>query len=121
MLRLAREQKILIFASEPLLLEIETTLKRDKFQERLQQRARTVEYLMEVVREFSQLCPTTTVNVPELRAPKDASILAAAFVANVQAIITGDFDLLVLDRFEGIIILKPRDFLNSYFPRSQHF
>ena len=118
MLRLAREQKILIFVSEPLLLEIETTLKRDKFQQRLQQRGRTVEYLMQVVRELSQLCPTTTVTVSELRDPKDSYILAAASVANAEAIVTGDLDLLILNQFEGIAILKARDFLSNYFPRS---
>ena len=53
MLRLARNQQITIFTSEPLLLELETTLKRSKFQPQLQQRDYTVEYLMSVVKGFS--------------------------------------------------------------------
>lgn len=36
MLRLARNQQITIFTSEPLLLELETTLKCSKFQPQLQ-------------------------------------------------------------------------------------
>ena len=117
MLRLARNQNIIIFASEALLLELETTLKREKFQQRLEQRGHTVEYLMMVVRELSQLCPTTYIEVRELRDPKDANILAAGFAANAEAIVTGDLDLLVLNEFEGIAILKPTEFIDGYFPR----
>ncbi|VXD15529.1 Nucleotide binding protein PINc [Planktothrix serta PCC 8927] len=33
----------------------------------------------------------------------------------VEYLITGDQDLLVLDNFRGILIMKPTDFLNCYF------
>lgn len=47
-LRLARSQQITIFVSEHLLLELETTLKRNKFQLRLKQRDYTVADLISV-------------------------------------------------------------------------
>jgi hypothetical protein len=37
-----------------------------------------------------------------------------ALAANVEVIITGDLDLLVLIEFEGIPILTPQDFLSRY-------
>ncbi len=112
MLRLARNQQITIFASEALFLELETSLRRDKFQPRLQERGYTVEYLMIVARGFSESCPTTSVSVPELRDPDDAMILATASAANAEAIVTGDQDLLTLNEFEGIPIMTSTDFLN---------
>ncbi|MHC5613058.1 MAG: putative toxin-antitoxin system toxin component, PIN family [Nostoc sp.] len=69
-LRLARNQQINIFASEFLLLELETTLKRDKFKLRLQQRGYTVENLISVVKGLSNDCPTISVDAPQLRDQK---------------------------------------------------
>ncbi len=89
-LRLARNQQINIFASELLLLELEITLKRDKFQLRLQQRSYTVEDLMSVVQGLSNDCSTISVDAPQLRNLKDTVVLAAAVAANAEAIITGD-------------------------------
>ncbi|WP_445631461.1 putative toxin-antitoxin system toxin component, PIN family [Nostoc sp. DSM 114167] len=114
-LRLARNQQINIFASEFLLLELETTLKRDKFQLRLQQRGYTVEDLISVVKGLSNDCPTVSVDAPQLHDPKDNLVLAAAVAANAEAIVTGDLDLLVLIEFNGIPILTPQDFLSRYF------
>ncbi|MDF5720338.1 MAG: putative toxin-antitoxin system toxin component, PIN family [Rhizonema sp. PD37] len=114
-LRLARNQKITIFASEALLLELEATLRRDKFQPRLQERGYTFEHLMSVVKEFSNFCPTTSVDAPQLRDSKDNKILAAAVAADAEAVVTGDLDLLVLIEFNGIPILTPQDFLSRYF------
>ncbi|WP_448274177.1 putative toxin-antitoxin system toxin component, PIN family [Nostoc sp. DSM 114160] len=104
-----------MFASEFLLLELETTLKRDKFQLRLQQRGYTVEDLISVVKGLSNDCPTVSVDAPQLRDPKDNLVLAAAVAANAEAIVTGDLDLLVLIEFNGIPILTPQDFLSRYF------
>ncbi|MDZ8241656.1 MAG: putative toxin-antitoxin system toxin component, PIN family [Nostoc sp. ChiQUE01a] len=118
-LRLARNQQINVFVSELLLLELETTLKRDKFQLRLQQRSYTVEDLMSVVQGLSNDYPTISVDAPQLRDPKDTVVLAAAVAANAEAIITGDLDLLVLIEFNKIPILTPQDFLSRYFPDSK--
>jgi len=45
------------------------------------------------------------------RDPDDDLILAAALAGKVDAIVTGDQDLLVLKSFESIPILNPRDCL----------
>lgn len=40
----------------------------------------------------------------------DDLILGTALAANADCLVTGDKDLLVLQQFQGIDILRPRDF-----------
>ena len=49
---------------------------------------------------------------PVCRDPDDDQILATAIAARVKCIITGDKDLLVLQRYEGIQIVSPSDFVD---------
>ncbi len=115
-LHLSRQHKIIIFISESLLEELEITLQRNKFKNQLNKRNHTVEYLIAITQGFSQKCPNIYLNVPELRDSKDNHILATALSANAEVLITGDQDLLVLNNFQDIKIMKPTDFLNFYFP-----
>lgn len=46
------------------------------------------------------------------RDPDDEAVLAAAAAARVEAIVTGDHDLLTLAEHEGIAIVTPRAFLD---------
>ncbi|MEH2170354.1 MAG: putative toxin-antitoxin system toxin component, PIN family [Nostoc sp.] len=115
-LKLAEEQKITIFASDALFLELETTLRRPKFQSKIESLNLRVEDVINATKDVLQLCVTVSVNSPQLRDPKDIIVLAAAIAANVEVIITGDLDLLVLREFNGIPILTPQDFLMRYFP-----
>jgi uncharacterized protein len=47
---------------------------------------------------------------PELlRDPADLHVLACAVAASADAIVTGDLDLLVLETFHGIPIIKVTD------------
>ena len=48
-----------------------------------------------------------------LRDPKDLMVLAAAVAAHADAIVTGDDDLLSLQSFEGIPIMKARESLEK--------
>ena len=45
------------------------------------------------------------------RDPDDDEIIATAVAGNCDFIITGDKDLLVVQRFSGIEIVSPREFL----------
>lgn len=111
LLRLAQKQQITIFASEDLLLELALTLQKKKLENRLQQRQKTAQELMVIVRALINLCPNLDLVVPDLRDQKDHKIVAAAVSSGSEFIITGDQDLLVLDRPYGIEILSPQDFL----------
>lgn len=50
---------------------------------------------------------------PVCRDPDDDNILAAAISGDCDCIITGDKDLLVLKKYEGVDIFSPRDFLTN--------
>jgi predicted nucleic acid-binding protein len=49
---------------------------------------------------------------PASRAPDDDVVLATAVAANATSIVTGNRDLLVLQRCRGVEIVTPRDFLS---------
>ncbi|MDZ8067856.1 MAG: putative toxin-antitoxin system toxin component, PIN family [Nostoc sp. DedQUE08] len=92
-LLLAEEQKITIFASDALFLELETTLRRPKFQSKIESLNLRVEDIINATKDVLQFCLTVSVSAPQLRDPKDTIVLAAAIAANAEAIITGDLDL----------------------------
>lgn len=115
---LAQEQTITIFASDALFLELETTLRRPKFQSKIQSLNLNLEDVIDATKDVLEFCPTISVDAPQLRDPKDTVVLAAAVAANAEAIVTGDLDLLVLIEFNGIPILTPQDFLSRYFSNS---
>jgi hypothetical protein len=115
---LAQEQTITIFASDALFLELETTLRRPKFQSKIQSLNLNLEDVIDATKDVLEFCPTISVDVPQLRDPKDTVVLAAAVAASAEAIVTGDLDLLVLIEFNGIPILTPQDFLSRYFSNS---
>lgn len=117
-LQLAQNNQITIFASENLFQELESTLKRTKFQSKIKSLGLTVEDLLDAATEVLNFCPHLSLNVPELRDVKDNHILATALTAKAEVLITGDQDLLVLNQFAGILIKKPTDFINLYFPSS---
>ncbi|MBR8835215.1 MAG: putative toxin-antitoxin system toxin component, PIN family [Stigonema ocellatum SAG 48.90 = DSM 106950] len=112
-------QQITISASEGLLSELETTLRRGKLQSKIQSLGSTVEILISRTRQLVELCLETSVDVPQLRDQDDVIIIAAALAANAEVIVTGDQDLLCLNEFEGILIMTSTDFLYRYFPRQQ--
>lgn len=112
---LAQEQTITIFASDALFLELETTLRRPKFQSKIQSLNLNLEDVINATKDVLEFCPTISVDAPQLRDPKDTVVLAATVAANAEAIVTGDLDLLVLIEFNGIPILTPQDFLSRYF------
>ncbi|MCP2727447.1 putative toxin-antitoxin system toxin component, PIN family [Limnofasciculus baicalensis] len=116
--RLARTHQVIICACEPILAELETTLEKQKLQAKLQSLGFTVNGLMRGTRELVEVYPISTINLPELRDPNDNMILATAIAAAVDVIVTGDLDLLVLQEYEGILIVTAREFLDRYFPEN---
>ncbi len=114
LLHLAKSQEITIFVSEDLLEELEVTLNRVKFTRQLQKRGYSVNELIEVTRGFSEQCSNMSINVPQLRDPKDNKIIAAALSADAEVLISGDLDLLTLQEFSGIRIVTPTDFINLF-------
>ena len=67
--------------------------------------------VIRAVRADAEVVKATRLPEPVCRDVDDDRILGAAIAAKADAIVTGDQDLLVLKRFQGIHILNPRDCL----------
>lgn len=66
-----------------------------------------------LARQVEWVSPAPLPLPPSLRDPKDLIVLAAAVAAHADAIVTGDDDLLSLQSFEGIPIMKAREALEK--------
>lgn len=93
--------------SEKLLAELAEVLLRGKFRARLDERGQHATAIVGQFREVAQMFEPTPMPVPpSLRDPDDIHVLACAVTAAADAIVTGDKDLLVLEAFEGIPIIR---------------
>ncbi len=113
---LNRSRSITIYASQALLNEIEGTLRKEKFRDKIRQLQSSVEEIVLKTQRQVELCPTISIEVPQLRDRNDTIVLAAAVAAQAEVVVTGDRDLLVLNPFSDISILTPQGFLDIYFP-----
>ena len=113
--RLARSGQVTAIVSIEILHELRSTLGYPKLKAQLLRLGETAETLLQAIEEVSMLVEAETIEVPELRDPKDAIVLAAALAGETEVIVTGDQDLLVLGRCETVEIMTPTDFLARYF------
>jgi uncharacterized protein len=89
--------------------ELVDVINRSKFDKYLNASARfTILALLEEDALFIEPSETIT----DCRDPKDNKFLELAVAANAEFIVTGDLDLLILNPFRTISILKSGEFLN---------
>jgi uncharacterized protein len=72
---------------------------------------REAQQVVRAVRKDAELVSPTPLAQPICRDPDDDWVLATAVAGGADVIVTGDKDLLVLKRFQGIPISSPRGFL----------
>jgi putative PIN family toxin of toxin-antitoxin system len=113
-LLLHEQDKLTIAMSQKLLDELECTFNKRKLAPKLQALSLTVPIVINLIRESVIFYSIQELNVPELRDVDDNIILATAIAGEVDVIITGDQDLLVLVEYQGIAIKTAKDFLNEY-------
>lgn len=100
-----RLQMVDLFTSVALIKELDTTL-RVKF------RTDPADLpLLAAYRERTSLVKPAKLAHPICRDPDDDVVLATAKAANADCVLTGDQDLLALGRFEDVVILSPRQFV----------
>lgn len=100
-----------ILMSNATFLEVEEVLLRPKFDKyvTLSKRQTFIEQLIQIV-EFIEV----NEQINECRDPKDNKHLQLAVAGEVECIVTGDEDLLVLNPFRGIDILTVQEFLDQF-------
>lgn len=94
-----------LVTSRPLLHELEEKLS-DKFGYTRQE----TREVMALLQGKMEVVEPATLNPPVCRDPDDDAVLATALTGTCDCIVTGDKDLLILERFRGIPILVPADF-----------
>lgn len=101
-----RTGKVLV--SEDTLVELSEVLSRKKFDPYV-----SIEDRQEFIRYLARICETVEIvrRIDVCRDTKDNKFLELAVNGNADMIITGDNDLLVLNPFENIRIIKPADAL----------
>ena len=94
------------------MVETVDMLSRPKIQEKYHVQPDDIEALINLVRLRGELViPKQTITA--CRDPKDNKFLEAALAGEADAIVTGDDDLLVLNPFEGVDILRPAELLEK--------
>ena len=97
-----------ILMSESTLYELADVLGREKFQAYV-----SIQDRKEFLRMLGRIVEMVTIlhAVHDCRDVKDNQILEVAVNGQAQVIVTGDEDLLVLNPFRDISIMKPADYL----------
>jgi putative PIN family toxin of toxin-antitoxin system len=107
-LALGRAGVVDVFISPPILEEIEGVLLR-----KFRWTARRAREAVRAIRSFAvRVTPVESVHVVSEDEP-DNRILECALAARANVIVTGDQHLLKLKRFRGILITRPREFLDA--------
>jgi putative PIN family toxin of toxin-antitoxin system len=106
LLDLARDGHLSLFTSNVLLDELADVLAREKFASLLASQRITPAFLMQGYGILTKSVTPQTIQ-RTVRDPKDDAVIATALVAQAEAVITGDNDLLVLHPWQGIQILNP--------------
>ena len=68
-------------------------------------------YVFDLIKSHCVDNPAVDIEVPELRDPKDLYLLALAKVSNADFLLTGDKDLLILERHEQTRIISFSGFM----------
>jgi putative PIN family toxin of toxin-antitoxin system len=105
-----RDGRFTAIYTTDIVVEIIDVLGRTKFRAKYHIEPDDITILVNLIRLRGELV-TPTQKVTACRDPKDDKFLEAALVAKADCIVSGDADLLVLNPFEEIPILRPAEFL----------
>jgi uncharacterized protein len=98
----------LTFISSPeLLAELAEVLARPNFDAIVSRSKSSREQMLIQIRMLAEVVEPPPLPQPVCRDPDDDAVLALAIAAKADLIVSGDEDLLSMQRFEGIPILSP--------------
>ena len=109
-LRALRDGRFTAIYTTDIVVEIIDVLGRENFRTKYHIEPDDITTLVNLIRLRGELV-TPTKKVTACRDPKDDKFLEAALAAKADCIVSGDADLLALNPFEEIPILRPAEFL----------
>jgi hypothetical protein len=101
----AREQRIALFTSAPLIAELEDVLGRAKLARRFAAIGRTPDELLDRYLALVSFVTPATLAAPISRDPDDDNVIATAIAARAELIVSGDRDLLDLGSYREMPIV----------------
>lgn len=107
LIELAGERECRLFTSRVLLDELADVLQRKKLEKQVRDTGLTA---VQLLRNYQKLSTTITARRLAQQVSRDAdddAVLACALAAQVDLIVSGDADLLVLKQFQGMRIVTP--------------
>ncbi len=105
MLQAAREKRLQLFTSTPLLLELTDILGRAKFARKLAAAQLSVDQLVERYTLLTTVIHPAVIAPTILDDPDDDQVLACALAAKAEIIVSGDRHLLDLKEYQGVRIV----------------
>lgn len=103
--------QIPLLTSQSMVDELDTTLRKSKFEGRLEVRKLTVENILPRYTAVTELVNPASIPAGIVRDRKDQMIVAAAVGGNASHLISGDKDLTTLAVYQEIVILTAAQFL----------
>lgn len=113
-LKAIRNQKIILVTSPVIIKELEGVIGRQRIVKLTKMTGDEQKYFINELIERSDVATEKQLSQIVSRDIKDDKFLACAYEAKADYIITGDEDLLILKEYEGIKIVKPREFINLF-------
>lgn len=107
LLKSVRDGALVMVSSPALLAELARVIARPKFDAVFTRSATSRDQALSEVRQLAEVIEPAPLPRPVCRDPDDDAVLALALAAQVDFIVSGDDDLLVLARFQGISIVTP--------------
>lgn len=75
---------------------------------------RDISPFIDLVTVYGEFVSPAMLKEPVSRDPDDDKFIATALAAKCKLIVSGDKDLLTIDGYFGIEIIKPNEFVNKY-------
>ena len=98
-----------LLLSDPLLAEVDRTLTKPYFTQRLPVAER--EAFLALVRRRALITPLTVPVTGIATHPEDDLVLVTALSGNAQFVVTGDYKLVSLKTYEGVLLVSVHEFL----------
>ncbi len=114
LIELAGEKECRLFTSRVLIDELAEVLQRKKLAQQVQATGLTA---AQMLRNYQKLATTVTARRLAQQVSRDAdddAVLACSLAAQVDLIVSGDDDLLVLKQFQGIRIVTAAQAIKSF-------